>query len=201
MVPATISTRPTASLPSKTQLTLRAPDQGTDCTGGGYSCPRRSRSRRPVCVCTPQECWEGEVIPILPARDKEENHLLVAVGPGKCWDRRYEHPILVERRSRVHVGCQKQSSKRDMGRITTSGNRTALSFREMGARSEATTSNATQRHCRLCDPVSGRCRGLCVRPSGSRSGRVITLTPHRTPSPPSARRVSLNRTATNTECV
>ena len=34
---------------------------------------------------------------------------------------------------------------------------------ESGMRSELTARNQARRRCRLCDPVSGRCRRLCVR--------------------------------------
>jgi hypothetical protein len=41
----------------------------------------------------------------------------------------------------------------------------------MRLQSEAARSIPTNRSCRFCDPVSGRCRGLCVRPCSPKSGR------------------------------
>ena len=42
---------------------------------------------------------------------------------------------------------------------------------KMRLQSEAARSIPTNRSCRFCDPVSGRCRGLCVRPCSPKSGR------------------------------
>ena len=53
---------------------------------------------------------------------------------------------------------------------------------KMRLQSEAARSIPTNRSCRFCDPVSGRCRGLCVRPCSPKSGREILRRHYRTMS-------------------
>jgi hypothetical protein len=53
---------------------------------------------------------------------------------------------------------------------------------KMRLQSEAARSILTNRSCRFCDPVSGRCRGLCVRPCSPKSGREILRRHYRTMS-------------------
>lgn len=111
----------------------------------------------------------GEVILVLPddrARNRTTPHgtrsggVLLALLSG------YKHPPLA--RPLIQPA---RSPPRSHGRLHTSDRAVwtsdCLPICKMRLRSEAARGTPTNRSCRLCDPGSGRCRGLCVRPKRS----------------------------------
>ena len=145
-----------------------------NCAGNGLE----AHHARPGLTTVPM----GEVILWLPDGGTQENLLpvagrvLVAVLPG------YKHPVL-DRLLTQGEGCA--AGKRNGG-VTDIESRLLASdcipMCKMRLQSEAAKSIPTNRSCRFCDPVSGRCRGLCVRPCSPKSGREILRRHYRTMS-------------------
>jgi hypothetical protein len=78
-----------------------------------------------------------------------------------------------DRSPRVHVGCQKNHGSVAYSHLL--GNLIASTSRGM-PRDPKRGEAQGHRRCRLCDPASGQCRRLCVRPSGPKSGDKMLST-------------------------
>ena len=143
---------------------------------------RGKRLRRTSCPPRLNNGAMGEVILLLPDGGTQENLLpvagrvLVAVLPG------YKHPVL----DRLLTQGERCAAGKRNGGVTDIESRLLASdcipMCKMRLQSEAAKSIPTNRSCRFCDPVSGRCRGLCVRPCSPKPGRETLQRHYRTMS-------------------
>jgi hypothetical protein len=96
--------------------------------------------------------------------------------------RGYKHPVLDRPQTKGHVVLPE-----DVSEAFQTSNRAfwasdCIPMCKMRLQSEAPRSIPTNRSCRFCDPVSGRCRGLCVQPCSPKSGRETPQRHYRTMS-------------------
>jgi len=122
----------------------------------------------------------GEVILRLPDDGTQENLLRWLAESLSWFGRGFKHPVLDRLLTHVvlpeNVMEPLQTSKRAFWASD------CIPMCKMRLQSEAARSILTNRSCRFCDPVSGRCRGLCVRPCSPKSGRETPRRHYRTMS-------------------
>jgi hypothetical protein len=113
----------------------------------------------------------GEVILWLPDGGTQENLLPVAMAESLPWyGRGYKILFSIDPTQGARCAPEdRMEALQTPNRAFWASDCTPIC--KMRLQSEAARSIPTNRSCRFCDPVSGRCRGLCVRASSPKSGR------------------------------